>query len=51
MSAGPIERMVPIRRTIANVWKSGDLQEGIRAYKKAAIRACEENRKPRFPGK
>jgi enoyl-CoA hydratase/carnithine racemase len=43
MPTGPIERMVAISQTVAQVRQSDDLQEGIRAYK--------EKRKPRFTGR
>jgi enoyl-CoA hydratase/carnithine racemase len=43
MPAGPIERMVAVSQTIAQVRQSDDLQEGIRAYK--------EKRRPRFTGR
>ena len=43
MPVGPVERMVSVNRTIANVRTSEDMQEGIRAYK--------EKRKPAFRGR
>ncbi|WP_428487263.1 enoyl-CoA hydratase/isomerase family protein [Rhodopila sp.] len=43
MPVGPIERMVAVSQTIAQVRQSEDLQEGIRAYK--------ERRKPSFKGR
>ena len=43
MPVGPIERMVEVSQTIAQVRQSEDLQEGIRAYK--------EKRQPRFAGR
>ncbi len=43
MPAGPIERMVAVSQTIAQVRQSDDLQEGIRAY--------NEKRKPVFTGR
>jgi len=43
MPTGPIERMVAISQTIAQVRQSADLQEGISTYK--------ERRKPNFKGR